>query len=166
MAEFVHQRHKPPTPLAAPRELVIACPRLHSNVNLARIVRAAGCCGVRKMIVCGKPRLDRDIARDALDVVELESHRTLPPALAAWRKAGYRIVGLEQAELSQRLYDYRFQRKTVLVVGHERQGLDDDALAALDDVVEIPVYGAPLSHNVATATAMAMYEYCRQHPEG
>jgi tRNA G18 (ribose-2'-O)-methylase SpoU len=24
------------------------------------------------------------------------------------------------------------------------------------------VFGLPYSHNVATATAMAMYEYCRQ----
>lgn len=166
MSDFVHQRHKPPTPLDAPRELVLACPRLHSNVNLARIVRAAGCCGVRKIIVCGKPRLDRTIARDAIEVVELESHRTLPPALVHWRKAGYRIVGLEQADNSQRLFDYRFQRKTVLVVGHEREGLDSESLAGVDDVVEIPVYGLPYSHNVATAAAMAMYEYCRQYPDG
>jgi tRNA G18 (ribose-2'-O)-methylase SpoU len=164
MPEFVHQRHKPPAALETPRELVLACPRLHSNVNLARIVRAAGCCGVKKIVVCGKPRLDRTIARDALDYVELEPHRTLPPALAQWRKSGYRIVGLEQAENSASLFDYRFQRRTVLVVGHEREGLEDASLAELDDVVEIPVYGQPHSHNVATAAAMAMYEYCRQYP--
>lgn len=166
MSDFIHLRHKPPTTLAQPRELVLACPKLHSNVNLARIVRAAGCCGVRKIIVCGKPKLDRAIARDALDAVELESHRTLPPVLAQQRREGYRIVALEQAEGSQRLFDYRFQRRTLLVLGHEREGLEKDALATLDDVVEIPIYGLPLSHNVATAAAMAMYEYCRQFPEG
>ena len=31
---------------------------------------------------------------------------------------------------------------------------------------EIPVYGLPYAHNVATATAMALYEFCRQYPEG
>ena len=39
-------------------------------------------------------------------------------------------------------------------------------LALVDDVVEIPVYGLPFSYNVATAAAMALYEYCRQFPEG
>ena len=39
-------------------------------------------------------------------------------------------------------------------------------LRMLDDVVEIPVYGLPHSYNVATATAMALYEYCRQFPRG
>ncbi len=36
----------------------------------------------------------------------------------------------------------------------------------LDDVVEIPVWGMPYSYNVATATTMAIYEYCKQFPMG
>jgi len=39
-------------------------------------------------------------------------------------------------------------------------------LELMDEVVEIPVYGLPMSYNVATATAMAVYEYCRQFPNG
>jgi tRNA G18 (ribose-2'-O)-methylase SpoU len=39
-------------------------------------------------------------------------------------------------------------------------------LAALDDVIEIPVYGMPHSFNAATAAAMALYEYCRQFRRG
>ena len=41
-----------------------------------------------------------------------------------------------------------------------------DFLKLLDDVVEIPVWGMPYSYNVATATTMALYEYCRQYPAG
>ena len=59
-----------------------------------------------------------------------------------------------------------FQRRSALILGSERQGLKDQFLASLDDIVEIPVYGLPYSHNVATAAAMAMYEYCRQFPNG
>jgi tRNA G18 (ribose-2'-O)-methylase SpoU len=54
----------------------------------------------------------------------------------------------------------------VLVLGNERQGIDDDSLRLLDHAVEIPVYGLPYSFNVATAAAMALYEYCRQYPQG
>ena len=45
-------------------------------------------------------------------------------------------------------------------------GLTEEILATLDDVVEIPVWGLPYSYNVASAATMAMYEYCRQYPEG
>ena len=82
------------------------------------------------------------------------------------RKAGYRLVGLEQSTDSQDLHEYRFRRKTALVIGNERTGLTPDLLAMLDDVVEIPVWGMPYSYNVATATAMCLYEYCRQFPDG
>ena len=93
-------------------------------------------------------------------------HRTLPHPLAELKREGYRLVGLEQTSNSRSLFEYAFERRSVLVGGNERLGLEDDVLRMLDDVVEIPVYGQPHSHNVATATAMALYEYCRQFPAG
>jgi tRNA G18 (ribose-2'-O)-methylase SpoU len=74
-------------------------------------------------------------------------------------------VGLEQTDRSVNLHEFQFARRTALVIGNERQGLDDAILARLDDVVEIPVWGLPYSYNVATATAMTLYEYCRQFPD-
>jgi tRNA G18 (ribose-2'-O)-methylase SpoU len=166
MADFVHERHKPLQQLTRPRELVIVCAPMRSNINLSRIARAAGCCGVTRLIVCGPGKLDRKIARDAADTLEIESHRTLGPVLEKLRDEGYRLVGLEQASKSKNLHQFVFARRTALVIGNERTGLTEDVLAKLDDVVEIPVWGLPYSYNVATATAMTLYEYCRQFPEG
>ncbi len=166
MSDFVHERHKPPRQLDRPRELVLVCAPMRSNVNLSRIARAAGCCGLTRLICCGPGRLDRKIARDAADTLEIESHRTLEPVLKKLRDDGFRLVGLEQTSHSHDLHQYKFERRTALVIGNERTGLTDDSLALLDDVVEIPVWGLPYSYNVATATAMALYEYCRQFPAG
>ncbi|MCE9544858.1 MAG: RNA methyltransferase [Planctomycetia bacterium] len=171
MAEFQHQRHKPPAPLARPRELIVACAPLRTQVNLSRIARTCGCCGITRLVACGNAKVIGKIARDSVDPgrpdsLQVEVHRTLPPMLARFKVEGYRIVGLEQTSDSRNLHDYRFERRSVLVLGNERQGLTEDELALLDDAVEIPVYGQPLSYNVATAAAMALYEYCRQFPEG
>jgi tRNA G18 (ribose-2'-O)-methylase SpoU len=166
MADFAHQRHKPPSTLDRPRELVIACAPLRSNINLSRIVRVAGCCAISRVICCGTAKIIGKIARDGADAVELEVHRTLPPVLKELREQGYRLVGLEQTSNSQNLHDYQFERKSALIVGNERTGLTADVLPLLDDGVEIPVYGMPYSYNVATATSMALYEYCRQFPHG
>ncbi|MEX2188280.1 MAG: RNA methyltransferase [Pirellulales bacterium] len=166
MNDFSHLRHKPPTVLAEPRPLVVACSPLRSNINLSRIVRAAGCCGVGKVIACGAAKVISRIARDGADQVAVEVHRTLPPVLRELRQQGYSIVALEQATNSQSLFDFRFERRTALVVGNERTGLTEEELRLVDRVVEIPVYGLPYSHNVATATAIAIYEYCRQFPAG
>jgi len=166
MNEFAHQRHKPPTALSRPRELTVAMPPMRSNVNVSRIVRLAGCCGLRRIVVCGRPKIDRKIARDAAEVLQIDIHRTLPPVLRQFRTDGYALVGLEQASGSQNLHEFAFPRRAVLVLGHEREGLDDEVLGLLDHAVEIPVYGLPYSFNVATAAAMALYEYCRQYPSG
>jgi tRNA G18 (ribose-2'-O)-methylase SpoU len=163
---FEHLRHKPPRTLAQPRELLVVCAPLRSNVNLSRIVRAASCCGLDRIICAGQARLDRKIARDGADAIAIEVHRTLPPVLVELRRLGYRLTGLEQTTDSLNIHEYRFDRKTALVVGNERSGLTPDVLALLDDVVEIPVWGLPYSYNAATAASMALYEYCRQWPVG
>ena len=142
----------------------MACAPMRSNVNLSTIARTAGCCAVERMIVCGNARLDRTIARDGADSIRLEVRNSLPPVLRALRSEGYRLVGLEQATNSQDLHGYRFARRVALVVGNERTGLRPSELELLDDCVEIPVWGLPYSYNVATATSMALYEYCRQFP--
>jgi tRNA G18 (ribose-2'-O)-methylase SpoU len=166
MADFSHLRHKPPAPLARARELVIVCAPMRSNVNLSRVARTAGCCGVERIVSAGPAKLDRKIARDGADTVRVEVRRTLAPVLESLREDGYRLVGLEQATKSRNLHDYKFERRTALVIGNERTGLTEDILTTLDDVVEIPVWGLPYSYNVATAAAMALYEYCRQFPAG
>lgn len=166
MERFVQQRHKPPTVLERPRELVIACAPMRSNVNLSRIVRAAGCCGVRRVICCGRAKVVPKIAREVGESLRIERHRTLGPVLEQLRRQGLQIVGLEQTTGSETLYSFAFERKTVLVVGNERTGLEPEVLRLVDRVVEIPVYGMPYAHNVATAAAIAMYEYCRQYPRG
>jgi tRNA G18 (ribose-2'-O)-methylase SpoU len=166
MPDFEHKRHKPPRDLARPRELVIVCAPMRSNINLSRIARAASCCGLTRMICCGPAKLDRKIARDAAETIEIEGHRTLGPVLEKLRGDGFRLVGLEQTSNSQDLHCYNFERRTALVIGNERTGLTEDILKLLDAVVEIPVWGLPYSYNVATATAMCLYEYCRQFPDG
>jgi tRNA G18 (ribose-2'-O)-methylase SpoU len=160
----LHLRHQPPTPLQQPRELIVALPQMQSQVNVARVVRAAGCFGVQQLLIAGQGKIDPKIARDALDYCQISRHRSLPPVIESWRANGYRIVGLEQATGSVSIYDYKFAHKSLLVVGHERNGMDDSLLRLLDEVVEIPVYGRPLSYNAATSAILGMYEYCRQFP--
>lgn len=163
---FEHLRHKPPTELKREREIVIAMPPMRSNINVSRIVRAAGVSGIRKVIACGSPKLDRKIARDGAEEVSVETPRTLIPVLKKLRADGFQLIGLEQATNSQSLYEFQFPRKAVLVIGHERNGISPEELLLMDAVVEIPVYGLPYSHNAATSACIAMYEYCRQFPDG
>ena len=78
---FVHQRHKPGTPLARPRELVVACVPMRSNVNVSQIARTASAVGAERLILTGTAKLINKIARDGAEALPLSIHRTLPPVL-------------------------------------------------------------------------------------
>jgi tRNA G18 (ribose-2'-O)-methylase SpoU len=166
MNQFEHLRHKDGSALKRPREIVVACAPMRSNVNISSIARTASASAVERLILTGNPTLISKIARDGAEELEVSIHRTLAPVLKKLRADGYRLVGLEQTTNSTSMHSYSFSRRTVLVIGNERTGLTEDILALLDDVVEIPVYGLPHSFNAATAASMAMYEYCRQFPSG
>ena len=163
---FEHLRHKPPTQLERPRELILVCAPLRSNVNLSNMLRTAGCCGITRLIACGNPSIHKSIARDGAEQVQLEVHRTLLPVLKQVKEEGFTLIGLEQTTGAQNMHHFSFPRKAALVLGNERLGLTDEQLKWMDVCVEIPVYGLPYSYNVATSAALAMYEYCRQYPQG
>ena len=159
-------RQKPFRSLVRSREIIVALPPMKSHVNLSRIVRAAGCFGIPKIIACGNAGVISKIARDANESVTVDIRRTLLPVLKKLRGEDYRLVALEQTDNSHCLYDYRFVRKCVLVIGNEKLGVDEETLRLVDDVVEIPTYGLPYAHNAAGSAIIAMYEFCRQFPDG
>jgi tRNA G18 (ribose-2'-O)-methylase SpoU len=166
MSQFEHQRHKPGSGLTRPRKIIVACAPMRSNVNISSIVRTGSVCALERLILTGNVSLIKKIARDGESELDISTHRTLIPVLKRLKKDGYRLVGLEQATNSESMHHYQFSRCTALVIGNERTGLTSDILDVLDNVVEIPVYGLPHSFNVATATSIALYEYCRQFPQG
>ena len=166
ISEYIQDRHKEPLKLTRPRELLVACEPMRSHVNLSSILRTAGCFAVSRVIATGQAKVIDKVARDGAQEVEVKVHRTLAPVLKKLKLEGYRLVGLEQTNDSERIFEYAFDRKTCLVIGNERKGIDPENLALLDEVIEIPIWGLPYSLNVASATAMALYEYCRRFPEG
>jgi len=166
MNQFEHLRHKQGSALSRPRQLIVACAPMRSNVNISSLARTASACAVERLVLTGNASLISKIARDGAEELEVSIHRSLAPVLQKLRSDGYRLVGLEQTTNSTSIHSYNFSRRTVLVVGNERTGLTQEILELTNDVVEIPVHGLPHSFNAATAASMALYEYCRQYPSG
>jgi tRNA G18 (ribose-2'-O)-methylase SpoU len=71
---------------------------------------------------------------------------------------GTRIVSVELADEAVRLGDLPAARcRTVVVLGHERDGIPPEALELSDTVVEIPMIGWGASLNVAVAGSLVLY---------
>ncbi|QYN40191.1 TrmH family RNA methyltransferase [Pseudonocardia sp. DSM 110487] len=88
-------------------------------------------------------------------------HRVADPLhwLEAQRNAGSRLLAVELADEAIRVGDLPAARqRTVVMLGHESDGVPPEALALADDVVEIPMIGTGLSLNVAVAGSLVAYK--------
>jgi TrmH family RNA methyltransferase len=84
---------------------------------------------------------------------------------AEWkRRLGYPVVGTsDKARVDYHTYQY--PPGMVLLMGSERQGLQEHHLALCDEVVSIPMLGKSDSLNLAVATAVVLYEILNQRRE-
>ncbi|KAL8244568.1 hypothetical protein R6Q59_010826 [Mikania micrantha] len=78
------------------------------------------------------------------------------------KQEGFSILGLEQTANSVALDQYVFPKKTVLVLGREKEGIPVELIHILDACVEIPQLGVVRSLNVHVSGAIALWEYTRQ----
>jgi tRNA (guanosine-2'-O-)-methyltransferase len=83
-------------------------------------------------------------------------------AAEAARADGFQVVGLELAEGAVALHQLDAGDDVCLAIGHEDHGLSPATLAACDAVAFIPQLGRVGSLNVATASAIAIYELRRR----
>lgn len=75
------------------------------------------------------------------------------------RLQGSAVIGVELADDAVRLGDLKpATRRTIILLGHEHNGIPGDAWPLLDQVVEIPMVGAGASLNVAVAGSLVLYK--------
>jgi tRNA G18 (ribose-2'-O)-methylase SpoU len=74
------------------------------------------------------------------------------------RERGSRILAVELAEDATRLADLAPARqRTVVLLGHEHEGVPLEVWDLIDEVVEIPMVGQGASLNVAVAGSLVLY---------
>ncbi|KAI5965593.1 uncharacterized protein KGF55_000955 [Candida pseudojiufengensis] len=80
------------------------------------------------------------------------------------KRDGYTLIGLEQTDKSIVLNEeLKFPKKSLMLLGKEREGIPGELLAELDFCVEIKQVGIVRSMNIQTATAVLVHAYSSQH---
>jgi tRNA (guanosine-2'-O-)-methyltransferase len=87
---------------------------------------------------------------------------TAEDAVAAAHDDGFRVVGVELAEGAVPLHEAPLDGPVCLALGHEDHGLSAGCLRACDVVAFAPLVGKIGSLNVASAAAVALYEFRRR----
>ncbi|MDF0529821.1 RNA methyltransferase [Tsukamurella sp. 8F] len=157
-----------PADLLAGARTVIVLEGVNDHENIGSIFRNAAGLGADAVLFgprCSDP-LYRRAVRVSMGHVLLVPFATLPAGgwpgtgLAALRAAGMRIVALTPAG-DTTVASAADADRIAYLVGAEGPGLTDEALGAADARAAIPMARGTDSLNVATATALALYERAR-----
>jgi len=132
--------------------------------NLGAILRTADAAGVDGVIVCGGADLHNpNVVRASLGTLFTApvAEANEEAALAWLRHSGVRLVGaMPDATLRYTAAD--LTGPVAIVMGSEAEGLSPLWAESVDERVTIPMFGQADSLNLATATALLLYEVVRQ----
>ena len=140
---------------------------IRSLYNVGSIFRTSDGALVRKLLLCGftpaPPRKEIDkTSLGAVRTVPWESFRDPLEGIRIARSEGNRICVLEQTSESR---PYSSLSKSdfplCLVVGNELTGVSAEVVREADVAIEIPMFGAKQSLNVAVAYGIALFELAR-----
>jgi tRNA (guanosine-2'-O-)-methyltransferase len=140
---------------------------VHSPFNVGSIVRTAAAYRVEHLYLSGSTTSpgSAKAAKLALGTeryLSWSSFERGSDAVEAAREEGFHVIGLELADAAVPLHQLTAGPDVCLAIGNEDHGLAPATLGACDAVAFIPMLGRVGSLNVATATAIALYELRRK----
>ncbi|HEY5601418.1 MAG TPA: TrmH family RNA methyltransferase [Patescibacteria group bacterium] len=108
---------------------------------------------------------EKEITKTAIwtiDYVPWEYQKDAVGLIENLKKKGVQIIALEQTDRSKPYNKISPNFPVCIVLGHEREGIENPVLKLADEIIEIPIYGMGNSLNVATSLAIVGYHYIWQ----
>lgn len=149
-------------------ELTVCLEQVHKPHNLAAIVRTADAVGVsdvhatwedKSMKVAGKS------ATGSQNWVNVNSHENIEEAIKELRQQGMQIIATNLSDTAIDFREVDYTKPTAILMGQEKHGISQEALALADQDVIIPMVGMCQSLNVSVASALILYEAQRQREQ-
>ncbi|MGQ8709029.1 tRNA (guanosine(18)-2'-O)-methyltransferase TrmH [Serratia sp. TSA_198.1] len=146
-------------------DLTVCLEQVHKPHNVSAIIRTADAVGVHQVHAVWPTSRMRTLVSSAAGSnswVNVKTHRTISDAVTHLKDQGMQILA---THLSARAVDFRevdYTRPTCVLLGQEKTGITEEALALADQDIIIPMIGMVQSLNVSVASALILYEAQRQ----
>lgn len=146
-------------------DLTVCLEQVHKPHNVSAIIRTADAVGVHQVhAVWPTTRMHTLVssAAGSNSWVSVKTHRSIGDAVGHLKAQGMQILA---TNLSARAVDFRevdYTRPTCVLLGQEKTGITEEALALADQDIVIPMIGMVQSLNVSVASALILYEAQRQ----
>lgn len=144
----------------------LALEQLQDPSNLGTVLRTAEALGIETILLCGEccdpfsPKALRGEMGAAfrLSLVRLP---LLAEALPQLQRAGWRTLAAVPDASAAKITETKFDVPTILAVGNEGNGLQQETIDACSGRVTIPMQGRAESLNASASAAILMWEMVR-----
>lgn len=146
-------------------DLTVCLEQVHKPHNVSAIIRTADAVGIHQVHAIWSTtqmytRLSS--AAGSNSWVQVKTHSHIADAITHLKSQGMQILA---THLSDKAVDFReidYTRPTCILMGQEKTGISQEALALADQDIIIPMIGMVQSLNVSVASALILYEAQRQ----
>lgn len=129
--------------------------------NLAAVCRTADALGIGAVHyidnIEGKYKLSQRTAAGSDKWLDVRRWEDTASCLAAVKAAGYQVVVTHLSKSAVTIQEVDWTRPTAVILGNEKSGVSEEAVAAADACAIIPMAGFVESFNISVAAALVMY---------
>ena len=141
---------------------------VRSAYNVGAMFRTADGAGVTKIFLVGYTptpidrfgRTQAEISKTSLgasETIPWEAAENSAAVITQLQAEGFIVTAIEQTPSSISLKDFTVPQNIAYVMGNELVGVDEETLATVDHVIDIPMLGVKESLNVSVAAGIVMY---------
>jgi tRNA (guanosine-2'-O-)-methyltransferase len=144
--------------------LTLCLEQLHKPHNVSAIVRSCDAVGVYEVhaVWDKKPDIRKSTAMGSENWVYTKEHLCIEDAVSHLKTQNMQVLVTNLSENAVDFRDIDYTLPTAIILGQEKHGATQEAIAAADQDIIIPMVGMVQSLNVSVAAALILYEAQRQ----
>jgi len=144
--------------------LTLCLEQLHKPHNVSAIVRSCDAVGVYEVhaVWDKKPDIRKSTAMGSENWVYTKEHLCIEDAVSHLKTQKMQVLVTNLSDNAVDFRDIDYTLPTAIILGQEKHGATQEAIAAADQDIIIPMVGMVQSLNVSVAAALILYEAQRQ----
>ena len=145
-------------------DLTVCLENVHKPHNMSAVVRTCDAIGVHYIhaVWDDKYRLRGGTAMGSQQWVNCAQHDSIGDAVKQFKAQDMQVLVTHLSDTAVDFRDVDYTKPTAILLGQEKHGATEDAIAAADQDIVIPMVGMVQSLNVSVAAALVLYEAQRQ----
>ena len=144
--------------------ITIVLDNVRSALNVGSVFRTSDAFLIENIILCGITATppNKEIRKAALgstESVAWEYAENTIDIIENLQKEGFYVIAIEQTANSNSLDEFHLPNQPLaIVLGHEVNGVSQEAVDKCNEVIEIPQFGTKHSLNIAVTTGIVIWD--------